>query len=133
MKGSFNYSIAYAEGQDGHNSQVVYNHGGTDIVSFFVAYFPGQCGARILYGFNFTVDNEEWWQDFTDDLKLWANDHCCKLVASAVDVENGPSVNDYARSVALHKLLTTTQWEHGSSAENPNSGNCIRVFELTVE
>ena len=133
MKGEFSISIGWAEGTEGEGQQVFYKYNGAPAVSFYVSYFPGQCGGRILYAFNFLNSNEDWWQDFVDDLKLWAKGSCCKLIASAVDQENGPELSDYSISQPLHKLLTDTQWEYGSSAENPNSGNHVRVFELTVE
>ena len=133
MKGSFNLIMANAATDCGLPDRVRYTHKEMEVISFRVRYFPGQCGARILYDFYVPNDDKDWWQDFTDDLKEWGSDHSCKLVATAVDDEHGPNALDYEESVPLHRLLKTTQWEHGSSAKNPNSDNHITIFELTTK
>lgn len=105
-----------------------YDKDGKLLLTFRVNEFPAQCGASILHTFEFETSKKDWWEEFTADLREWSRGKVAKLVASAVN----PRGSCKGDATLLHALLTNTGWEHGSNAKNPNSGNVITIFELTV-
>jgi len=112
--------------------EYTYRIDGKDILSFELSDMPGQCGASIAHNWKLEGHfNEEHYQDFIDDLKEISEGTWAKILASAtLPDSNGDAAE--RNPDKLYNLLRDTGWEEGLSAKNPNSGNVIAIFELTV-
>ena len=92
------------------------------IVEMNVYSFPGQCGARILADFDFRnpISNyDAVGKQLTEELLKIGGGF--KLFMS--DKKGG----------RMYRLLENQpEWEQGEISINPNTGNKIRVFELTT-
>lgn len=98
------------------------------LISFGISDFPSQCGMTILHNFYFRdafyeckgKDRKKLIKEIKTNLsKKWKGE-ACKLVASAVV------------GSTLDNLLKEMKFEKSTMRLNPNSGNRIRIWSLSI-